>query len=400
MADVKQIYEVVNSIAEQSLGIEGLTATDASFVDVGKAVLSSEENIDAWYKTLIDRIGRTVISMREYKGLGDDLKREPFEYGAILQKLNVKLPTATTNTSWNDADDDATNPYTKTEMTVRQKFFSIISTWEVDGTIPDVQLKTAFTSPQAMGAFIDAIFLAMNNSLELSYQNVANLCRSSFIARKSLSETGNGYINLLSLYNETYGQELTVDTCRVDKDFLRFCTMTISLYVDRMQTMSTLFNDEEYERHTPKDLLVVKVLSEFAKAFDVYLSADTYHNEMVKLPKYSTVPFWQGSGTGFGFDDTSAISVDIDTGESDLTTVELSGIVAVLHDFDAMGVTIQNKRTRSIYNPKDEYTNYFAKVDMGYFNDMSENGVVFYIADDTDSDNTESDNTESDDVNE
>lgn len=379
MADVRQIYEIVNSIAEQSLGMKGLEATDASFVDVGRTVFANEKNTDAWYKVLVDRIGRTVVAMRAYKGMGEELKREPFEFGAVLQKLNIKLPEAVSNGTWNSQTDEHSDPFEKTEMTVRQKFFSVISTWEVDGTIPDVQLKTAFTSPEAMAAFIDAIFLAMNNSLELAYQNIANLCRASFIARKSQNENGNGYINLLDIYNSNTNAGLTVESCRRNADFLKFCTMTISLYVDRLKTMTTLFNDEGYERHTPSDMLVINVLSDFAKAFDVYLTADTYHDDMVKLPNYKTVPFWQGSGESFDFTDTSAIKVDLDgTGEDE--AVELSGIIAVLHDYDAMGVTVQNKRTRSIYNPKDEYTNYFAKADMGYYNDMSENGIVFYIA--------------------
>lgn len=379
MADVKQIYTIVNSIAEQSLGIKGLEPTDVSFVDVGRAVFASEENTDAWYKVLVDRIGRTVVSMRAYVGMGEELKREPFEFGAVLQKLNVKLPEAVSNGTWKSQTDTHSDPYAKSEMAVRQKFFSVISSWEVDGTIPDKQLVTAFTSPEAMAAFIDAIFLAMNNSMELAYQNTANLCRASFIARKSKNENGNGYINLLDIYNKKTDAGLTVESCRRNADFLKFCTMTISLYVDRLKTMTMLFNDEGYERHTPSDMLVINVLSDFAKAFDVYLTADTYHEEMVKLPNYKTVPFWQGSGESFDFADTSSIKVDLN-GDGENEAVELSGVIAVLHDYDAMGVTVQNKRTRSIYNPKDEYTNYFAKADMGYYNDMSENGIVFYIA--------------------
>ena len=140
--------------------------------------------------------------------------------------------------------------------------------------------------------------------------------------------------------------------------------------------MSTLFNDDDLERHTPKDMQVVNVLADFAARLDAYLQSDTFHNELTKLPNYKPVPYWQGSGTSYSFADTSKISVNYDG----VTDVEVNGVIAVVYDRDAMGVTVDNKRTKSIYNPREEYTNYFYKADMGFYNDMSENGVVFYIA--------------------
>lgn len=374
--EVKQIYEIVNSIAEQSLGMKGLTATDTSFVSVGAEVLSSDKNKDAWYNVLIDRIGRTVMSIRAYTANGAELKREPIEWGMVLQKLAFPLPKASKNDSWNGNGIANADPFEKFALTPKQKLFATISTWEVDATIPDVQLKTAFTSPDAMGAFIDGIFTSVYNSLEVSYENTANLCRANFIARKSKAENTNAYVNLLDLYNTETNADLTVAKCMYDVDFLKYCAMTISLYNTRMATMSKLFNDEDLERHTPKDMQIVNVLADFASRMNVYLQSDTYHNDLVKLPNYTEVPYWQGSGETYAFADTSKVLVNYD-GKND---IEVSGVVAVIYDRDAMGVTIDNKRSRSIYNPREEYTNYFYKADMGYYNDMSENGIVFYIA--------------------
>lgn len=377
MANIKQIYTVVNSIAEQSLGMEGLTPTDVSFVSVGQAVLSSDTNMESFYKTLVDRIGKTVVSIKSYSGMGAELKKEGFEFGAILQKLNVKMPTAVKNPSWDSVTDEAFNPFTKSGVTVRQKFFKTISTWEVDGTIPDVQLKTAFTNAQAMAAFIDAIFVAMNNSLEVSYQNTANLCRASFIAKKSKNENGNTFINLLKDYNTATNAGLTVESAMRNTDFLKYAARTINLYVNRLKVMSVLFNDDEYERFTPEDAQVLTVLSDFASCMDFYLQADTYHNNIVALKGYTETPYWQGSGKKFAFEDTSSINVKLE-GEEEETKV--SGVVAILYDNEAMGVTVYNRRTKSIYNPKGEYNNYFMKADIGFYNDFSENGIVFYIA--------------------
>ena len=374
--EVKQIYEVVNSITEQAIGLKALTATDTSFVAVGNAVLSSDTNKEAWYNVLLDRIGKTVMSMRAYTANGAELKRDPIEWGIVMQKLSIPLPKAKKNDSWNGQSVTATNPFEKSLLTPRQKIFYSIATWEVDATIPDIQLKTAFTSPEAMGAFIDGIFTAVYNSLEVSYENTANLCRANFIARKSKSNNTNAYINLLTLYNTETSNTLTAENCLFNADFLKFCSMQINLYTNRLASMSTLFNDEDVERHTPKDAQVVNVLSDFSARMDVYLQSDTFHNELTKLPNYKPVPYWQGSGTSYSFADTSKVVVNYD-GTNDVT---VNGVIAVIYDKEAMGVTVNNKRTKSIYNPREEYTNYFYKADIGYYNDMSENGIVFYIA--------------------
>ena len=376
MANIRQIYTIVNSIAEQSLGMKGLEATDVSFVSVGNEVLSSDANKDAFYGVLIDRIGKVVFGMRSYNSVNKGIKKNSFEYGAVLQKLYVDIMSATKNTSWNTQSDDASNPFTKSATEVKQKLFSKISTWEFDGTIPDVQLKTAFISGTHMAAYIECIFIAMSNSLELSFENTANLCRASFIARKKVKNNPVTYVNLLHNYNTLTNKSLTVATCMTDIDFLTYASEQITLCVTRMGTYSRLFNDEGYARHTPVDMLNVDILANFETAMNMYLRSNTFHEELLKLPNHVVIPYWQGSGTSYAFDDVSKISVQLDGVEN----TEVTGVVACLYDKEAIGVTIDNRRTRSIYNPKDEYTNYFGKAEMGFYNDMSENGVVFYIA--------------------
>ena len=376
MANIEQIYTIVNSIAEQSLGMKGLEATDVSFVSVGNEVLSSDANKDAFYGVLIDRIGKVVFGMRAYNSVNKNLKKNSFEYGAVLQKLYVDIMSATKNTSWNTQSDDASNPFTKSATEVKQKLFSKISTWEFDGTIPDIQLKTSFISVTHIAAYIECIFLAMSNSLELSFENTANLCRASFIARKKVKNNPVTYVNLLHNYNTLTTKSLTVATCMTDIDFLTYASEQITLCVTRMGTYSRLFNDEGYARHTPTDMLNVDILANFETAMNMYLRSNTFHDELLKLPNHVVIPYWQGSGTAYAFDDVSKISVQLDGVES----TEVTGVVACLYDKEAIGVTIDNRRTRSIYNPKDEYTNYFGKAEMGFYNDMSENGVGFYIA--------------------
>ena len=90
---------------------------------------------------------------------------------------------------------------------------------------------------------------------------------------------------------------------------------------------------------------------------------------------YDSVAYWQGAGESFDFDDTSAINIKLDAEN----TVSKKGIIGVIYDYEAMGVTLNERRSTSERNNHDEYTNYYNKANIGYFNDMSENGIVFYL---------------------
>lgn len=375
---IKKIDTIVNSLAMQALG-SAVVGIDATFVSIGETVLSTENNKEAFFNVLANRCYDTVIAMRDYNQKNANLDKHPTEYGSILQKLYVDLPEAKENTSWNDINTAASNPYEKFPSMVKQKFFTKVSVWEYDVSIPDIQLKTAFLNEEAMGAFITGIFTAMYNSMALSYENTGNICRARLIAEKSKMGNGNGYINVLHLYNTETNKSLTVANCLHDADFLRYLAMTIDLYTGRVGNMSKLFNDKSIARHTPKEFLHLDVHSEVAKRMQYFLQSNTYHENLVKLPLYNEVDYWQGTGETYAFADTGKVMVALDESTPEVFTT-VSNVVAVMYDDMSIGTTIDNRRTKTARNERDEFTNYFAKAEMGYFNDLMENGIVFYLA--------------------
>ena len=379
MSTVNQIFNIVNDVAKQTFGEKAISVVDtSSLVALGDAVLKSDENTENFTNTLVDRIGKTVFSTRAYTtDNAEGMVREPFEYGCILQKIYVDLPDAKENNSWEIGKGNYTPTFAPViKPTLKQKLFNKQTTWEIDVTIPDFMLRTAFTSATEMAVLIDAIFTSMENMMQIALENNKNLTRANFIASKLHSNKPCGAINLLHLYNTLTSQTLTVDACMRDLGFLKWSTQQINLWAKRLSKMSTLFNDEGYKRFTPQSDLIVNVLQDYDSAINSYLQSDTYHNEMTKIASsYSTVPYWQGSGLNYAFADTSKIDVKID----ETTTVTESGIIAVLYDRDAMGVTITERRGTTERNNKDEYTDYFNKATYGYFNDLSENGIVFYV---------------------
>ena len=379
MSTVNQIFNIVNDVAKQTFGEKAISVVDTStLVALGDAVLKSDENTENFTNTLVDRIGKTVFSTRAYTtDNAEGMVREPFEYGCILQKIYVDLPDAKENNAWEIGKGNYTPTFAPViKPTLKQKLFNKQTTWEIDVTIPDFMLRTAFTSATEMAVLIDAIFTSMENMMQIALENNKNLTRANFIASKLHSNKPCGAINLLHLYNTLTSQTLTVDACMRDLGFLKWSTQQINLWAKRLSKMSTLFNDEGYKRFTPQSDLIVNVLQDYDSAINSYLQSDTYHNEMTKIASsYSTVPYWQGSGLNYTFNDTSKIDVKIDEN----TTITETGILAVMYDRDAMGVTITERRGTTERNNKDEYTDYFNKATYGYFNDLSENGIVFYV---------------------
>ena len=377
MSKVEQIYTLVNETAKESMGEKAITVKDvSSLIALGDSVLSSASDTENFLNTLVDRIARTVFSVRRYETDTEGMVRHPFEFGCIVQKIYVDMPEAKQNNSWEIGKEGYTPVFAPViKPTAKQKLFKGIATWEVDVTIPDYMLRTAFLNETSMATFIDAIFTAMDNMITLALENNANLTRASFIARKLKGGKPCGAINLLHEYNTLTSASLTVESAMMNAEFLAWASRAINLWVKRMSKMSVLFNEEGYKRHTPKDKIVVNLLQDFTSACDTFLGANTFHDELVKLPMYDSVAYWQGAGESFDFNDTSAINIKID----ESNTISKKGIIGVIYDYEAMGVTLNERRSTSERNNHDEYTNYYNKANIGYFNDMSENGIVFYL---------------------
>lgn len=382
---VIQVQDFVNSVVKQAYGETAVQATDLTgLIAMGNTVLSSETSVDMFTKTLLDRIGRTIISMRAYTGRALDIVMNTFDYGCVMQKITVQPLDAVEAPQWDLQAGDSIDQYLITKPTVNQKLFDGLTVWEIDITIPDYQLRTAFTSYEQMAAFIDGIFMAMTNSFELQLERTGEMAIANFIGEKiyaqTQTETQNGLhvVHLLQKYNSDTGAKLTAAQALRNGDFLKYATRTINLFVDRFEKMSKLFNTEGFARFTPREYIRVQMLADFTTSAAYYLQSDTFHNELTALPRYREVPYWQGSGQEYGYSETSMIDITTSSGHA----IQQDGVICLLSDIEAIGMMCDNRRLRSSPpNGRGEYTNYFQKADIRYYNDLSENGLVFTVTD-------------------
>lgn len=382
--NITQISSLTNTLVQQALGEEAVKTVDlTNLVSMGDVVLSSATNVENFLHVLVDRIARTIISTRPYSKDVYDMLMNTFEYGAILQKLTVQLISAENASQWNLTEGESVDQYIVTKPLVKQKFFEGITPWEMPITIPDMQLKSAFTSYETMAAFIDCIFMALNNSLSLQLERTSEAAVANFIAEKIFYSTTPGssgvhVIHLLQTYNAETNSTLTANQALRNTEFLKYSSKLINMYITRLRRMSQLFNTEQFQRFTPRDYVRVNMLADFTTAVSSYLEADTFHKELVSLPYYREVPYWQGSGTEYSYSETSLIDVTTSSGNA----VKQDGVVCLINDIEAIGMTMDNQRmTSSPHNARGEYTNFFQKADIRYYNDLSENGIVFTVTD-------------------
>lgn len=376
MANVNQIYDFLNKVTKELVGGSPITVKDTStLVSLGDSILSSDTATEQFYSKLVDKIGLTYVKYRELtKDALSDILRTPMDFGIILQKVNTsEISRAVENGSWTNQKNPFANEKDTTKIT--SSLFSKIATWELDKIIYDYQLKTAFKSATEMGAFIQLVFTDMFNGMELALRDCANLCVATSIGDCLASSKNTVKRNLLTEYNTLTSESLTVASCMRSRNFLKYASREINLVVKKMHDVSTLFNSKGYERFTSNSELNIRMLADFSTACSSYLEADTFHMELVALPHYKEVSYWQGLGESGSFSDVSTIKVSNGT-----IKVEQSGVLAFISDKERQGVMIDKIRTKTMYNPASELTNYFHKADIGMYIDNSEQGVVFYIA--------------------
>lgn len=382
--EVKQIYSLVNDITSEITGKTDLVKEDlTNIVDVGKELFSVSD-VDNYVKSLVNRVGKTIFVNRKYSGKIPSVVMDSWEFGSILQKISADLPNATENESWELENGASYDPNVFYKPTVSAKFYNSKITFEVPLSFTEKQVKESFNSASELNAFISMLYNAVEKSMTVKTDSLVMRTINNMIAQTyNTDNAGVRAVNLLAGYNTIKGgTPLTVDKALTDTDFLKYASMQVALYADRLGTMSTLFNAGGKERFTPRDMLHIVLLSDFAQSTKTYLESDTFNKELVELPKYETVPYWQGSGNSFEFSKVSKINVTIsdETATGGKKDVEISGILGVMFDRDALGVANLDRRVTTNYNPKAEFFSNWYKFDAGYFNDLNENFVFFYIA--------------------
>ena len=386
---VKQLHTLINAVVKEVVGETAVLNEDlTNVVDIGKEVFTAGA-VDNYVKSLVNHIGKVIFTNRLYAGGVPSVLMDSWEYGSVLEKITSEMPTASENKSWDLTDGTDYSPDVFYKPKVSAKFFNSKITFEIPVSFTELQVKESFSNATQLNGFVSMLVTGVENSMTVKLDALIMRTINNMIgevvfadlegATPGVIDTNQDKVkavNLLKGYNTAYGKTLTAAKALSDPDFVRYATYRIGLYQDRMSRVSTLFNVGSKERFTPKDMQHVVLLSDFSKASETFVLSGAYNEERVTLPKHESVPYWQGSGLNYEFDEVSKVDVKTAGGN----TVSLKGIIGVIFDRDALGVSNLNRRVTTNYNPKAEFYTNFYKFDAGYYNDLNENIVVFFVA--------------------
>ena len=377
---VTQIKDLVNSSLKELNGTSELLNEDLSnVVDIGKELLNNDD-VDNYVKKLVDRIGKTVFNDRLYQGSAPSVLMDAWEFGSVVEKVDADLPNVEENDSWKLEDGKSYDQDIFYQPKVSAKFFNSKVTFDIPMSFTKTQVESSFNSATELNSFLSMLMTKVQNALTVHLDGLIMKTINNFTAQVVNAKKGLQAVNLLTLYNTTTGETLTSARALTSPDFIKFANLTINSYRDRIAKMSTLFNIGGVNKFTPVANQHLVILSDFANASKVYLEANTFNQNNVKISDYDTVPYWQGTGTKYGFNDVSKIDVSIKDG-TQTKEVSQTGILGVLFDTNALGVSCQNPRTTTAVNARAEFYTNFNKYDAMYYNDLNENYIVFMVAD-------------------
>lgn len=370
----KQVASLVNDATKEYLGETAVLQEDlANVIDVGVAIQNADlyENFTGG---LLLKIGYEINVNRPYKSSMPDVFRTQTEFGQITSKTRGKLDEAKDNQSWMLTDNTSYDDNVYIESTYETKLFAKNDAYEIRKSILDEQIKGAFKSQADLEKFISMVFTLVYNSIEVKREALVQMVINNFAGEVINENNAVRCVKLLTKYNSLAGTSLTADKAIIDKGFLAYAGGVIRRYQKLLTKYSSIYNMNGAQNHTPLEMQHLVLLSEFIENCSTYLDSNTFHDEFIKLPKHAEIPYWQGTGTALA--DTRKIVVKTASGNS----VSQDNVIGVLFDHDALGIFEDKPTTRTKYVNSAEFTNYWFKQKVAFFNDMNENFIVFLLA--------------------
>ena len=391
----KQIFDIVNEASKQALGTNTIKVVDTStLVSLGKVLENDSRALDMWFGKIWAKVGDIFIRSQKFEAPTRKVRRALHEFGLYTEKISFGVPDLKKNIEY-DGISNTSDPYNATStIPVDVRVYKSMATYRTKEPIPVSQLMTAFTNEFKMAQFLAGLYMAMENAFILSAKACDDMAVNTNIAVVLNGTNKAQKRNLLDEYNKTHKTAdgnypfTSVEEAKENIDFLRWSGKEILNTVSYMGDITTSFNLTDgtttpIPRQTKKENLVVEMLADFAKSYSTYLSANTFHKELVELPNYEEVVKWQGSadepaGTG-KYDFNALSSIAISNSEISASDIEQSGIICFIHDIESCASTCEIRSDYTLYDPDQNRNIVYKRHTNGYAVDPTENAVVFYL---------------------
>lgn len=380
-----QCATLLNAINQQATGQTNIAPADtASFVSLATTTL--QIGYDPVINAISQVLSKTVFSVRPYSRKFSGLFMDATRWGNHVRKLQVIDKNAEDDSRLLLEDGESVDQQSVNKPSVLQTNFYGANVYQRSITIFKDQLDCAFSSPEEFGRFITMVLQNVSDLIEKDHENMARMALVNFIAAKVSKDSGN-VIKLVTKYNDATGMTLTSDTVRQPENFVPFMKWAyayIKTVSDLMTERSTKFHfnidGKPISRHTPKDRQKLYMYAADVNNIEASVLSSVFHDGYLKEMDYETVNYWQSIETPMAI---QAKAGYIDASGAAQTTAEnvtQSNILGVLFDDEAVGITTVNTWSASApFNARGGYTNTFWHFTDRYFNDLTENGVVFLL---------------------
>lgn len=379
---VNDASALVNQAAKQFSGFEAVAENDLSnIVDFGRAI---EDNMgfDVFFGKLADQFNTIKFWSRPHVSFAPNVYMETEKFGAIRAMYRTKYMQSQPAEQWNLVQGQSYDPFVVNKNEVMARFWSKKFSSSIEPqTIVREQLESAFRSETELMSFIGMLELARTNTHGRAWDE---LIMSLFQAIAGLAVNAGGMqdIKLLTEYNSIFGGNLTAANALFNEGFNRYAIYRMGIIRDQMSLVTSMFNASRLEAATSPDRQKTVMLSDFARAAGVYLhdAPNQFNTGSLAIPSADIVPAWQGMGTSGALADRMTVKAKIDVGAESPVSADVPGLLAIVYDEWALGVSTQKHSVRAAYNARGNYTNYFDDMLGGFFVSPDENVVVFRLA--------------------
>ena len=377
----EQAAVLLNNIVKQATGNSALaTVAPSDFISVANTALNA--GYDKVLGAITQLIGRTLVSVRDYRGKFMDMEVSDMEWGSIIRKLKIADVDWQDSAEFDLTDGESIDQWIVKKANVLQLNFYGQNTFELQS--PSIfmdQLDAAFSGPGELNRFFQGIGTTMSNQRRQKDEAVRRMLIANFIGGKI--SANNGVIHLLTEYNAETGLSLTATSVYAPDnfpDFVYWLYARLETLAGLMSERSELFQinvtGKPIKQFTDARNLRVKMYAPLMNAINARVRAKTFDNSYLEMASTEAVNYWQSIQTPNAINVTPSYLTaagTITTGEN----VNVTDVVGIMYDRDAMGIVTQNERVmQTPFNARGHYSNLFWTYVQKWYSDFTEKAII------------------------
>lgn len=385
---IEDISTILTTAVNQATGQNALAPVNtAGFITVAQTALKC--GADTFLNALSQVLSKTVFSIRPYDRKFGGLMTDAITFGNHVRKLNISDDNDWDSPSQYPDDGESVDMYVTKKPNILQTNFYGQNAYEKFVTVYTEQLNVALTGPDQFLSFVNMIMTSQRNQIEQAHEQTARLCLANLIGGIEDENDSTRVIKLVTDYNAELGNDtpLTLDDLLNADNFPNFMKYivyriktTMKYLTDRTTMYHTNITNKTITRHTPLRSQHMYLNTDIMERSKTTVLTDLYHDDYLKLADFEEVNYWQNPKARMSINLTGSRITAAGAIQA-FTQNPLNNVLGVLFDWDAAGyTTILNRTDTTPFNARGLYSNIFWHFNDRYWNDFTENSVIFLLA--------------------